>query len=80
MELPDVPVPQEYVLNEYFQRLANLSAANIRLTALVHAVVDQRDAAVRRVTELEAEIRGWKSAETEVVHLGNPPRIRPEAS
>ena len=75
MELPNVPIPPEYVLNEYFQRLSNLTAANIRLTALIHAVVDQRDAAMRRVTELEAELRGGKSAETEIIRTGSSPGI-----
>lgn len=72
MNLPDVPIPQEYVLNEYHDRLSNLTAANIRLTAMVHAVIDQRDAAIRRALELEAARSGRESAETQVIHNGIP--------
>lgn len=75
MQLPDVPIPPEYLLNEYHERLANLTAANIRLTAMIRSLLDQRDAAIRHVAELEAQRRGGESAETEAIHIGNPPGV-----
>lgn len=72
MQLPDVPVPPEYVLNEYFERLVNMTSANVRLTVMIRTLVEQRDSAMRRVAELEAEVRGGESVETETVYHGNP--------
>lgn len=75
MELPNVPVSPEILLNEYHDRLAGVMAANIRLVGMVHALVFQRDAAIRRVAELEDELRGWESAQTKAVHIGSPPGV-----
>lgn len=75
MQLPDVPIPPEYLLNEYHERLANLTAGNIRLTAIIRSVMDQRDAAIRRTLELEEQLRGRQSDETEAIHIGNPPGV-----
>ena len=77
--LPDVPVPAEWVLNEYQQRLSDLTAGNIRLTVMVHSVVMQRNNALRRVAELEEELRG-RGYEKEVIRIGSPPGVQREES
>jgi hypothetical protein len=75
MELPNVPISAEHLLNEYHERLANLTAANIRLTVMVGSVLAQRDNAIRRAVELEAQLRGGESAQTEAIHIGHPPGV-----
>lgn len=53
--LPNVPLPPEELLNEYQQRIADLTAGNIRLTVMVREVTKQRDLALRHVAELQAQ-------------------------
>lgn len=79
MNLPDIPVSPEVMLNEYVERTTNLTAANVRLVAMVHTVVSQRDAALRRVAELENELRGSERHEEEAFHVGSPPGVQPHA-
>jgi len=59
MELPNVAIKIEDVVSEYAGRLANLTAANIRLSLMVHEVIAQRDDALNR----------WRNAEQRYVDL-----------
>lgn len=51
MNLPNIPVQADDIINEYHNRYANLMAGNIRLTAMLHVVIQQRDDALKRWQE-----------------------------
>lgn len=55
MELPNVPIDPGALLNEYYGRLADVTAANIRLTVMVHELVAQRNDALTQMARLQEE-------------------------
>lgn len=60
MDLPNIPVTAQSIIDEYHSRLANLTAANIRLTTMIHEVVNQRDDALKRWEESSENGKMWE--------------------
>ena len=69
-EFADVPVPSGWVLNEYHERLSQMTTANVRLTVMVRSAIEQRNNALRRIVDLEEELRG-RSNETSTLRASS---------
>lgn len=73
MQLPNVPLGPDALLNEYHARLTDITVANIRLTVMVHAVVEQRDNALTQMARMQEEIQRLRADSGAITRIGAPP-------